>query len=222
MTARETGLALVLHGAGRVFLRPGLGVSEPRTPKAPEESRVCMHACMHGRGRLFRFTYSSKKSRNSFWHFSATSSRTSRCWLPAPGSAAAARSMAAALSAHQGDNQQAPPNRHEWSPYGRSRFARAVAAAAAEATPPGACQSQSGFGSAALSRHTRPMRTAFARSPAQEAGFSRQKIGPALPKESGGLALRLRSEISLYAIWLLGGIRGWERDEMDGISPKFT
>lgn len=40
-------------------------------------------------------TYSSRKSRNSFWHFSATSSRTSGCWLPAPGSAAAARSMAA-------------------------------------------------------------------------------------------------------------------------------
>lgn len=62
------------------------GPMRPQTPEAGRGSSVIM-------GRPL--TYSSKKSRNSFWHFSATSSRTSRCWLPAPGSAAAARSISA-------------------------------------------------------------------------------------------------------------------------------
>lgn len=151
---------------------------------------------MHERGSLFRFTYSSKKSRNSFWHFSATSSRTSRCWLPALGSAAAARSMAAALSLSAQPGSTAKPPRvvsaRTLPLCARLRRRRRRGHA------PSACQSQSGFGSAALSRHTRPMRTAFSRSPAQEAGFSRQKEGQVLPKESGGLALRLRGETCLY------------------------
>lgn len=60
-------------------------------------------------------THSSRKSRNSFWHFSATSSRTSGCWLPAPGSAAAARSMAAP----SGPTTEERPPRRRGRSYGR-------------------------------------------------------------------------------------------------------
>lgn len=67
-------------GLVRFHPSPTLSVRGPRLPR-PARAR--------------KPTYSSRKSRKSFWHFSATSSRTSGCWLPAPGSAAAARSMAA-------------------------------------------------------------------------------------------------------------------------------